>query len=120
PPCRWWAAGLIFEGPDSPLLEVRCPLKPGAPCVLRQPEGNAMVFYSLDPIQGKGGRIRQIEYRGGSFGWWVSPDGSRVAVVNGRDRIEVLTRSDRTWREIPTDPPGGQLTSIAWAADGRG
>lgn len=111
---------LIFEGPDCPLLEVRCPLKPGAPCVLRQPEGNAMVFYSLDPIQGKGGRIGQIEYRGGSFGWWVSPDGSRVAVVNGRDRIEVLTRSDRTWREIPTDPPGGQLTSIAWAADGRG
>jgi len=116
---------LVFQGPDSP-VDLRCPLKPGAPCVLRQPEGDAMVFYSLDPIRGKGGRIGQIAYTakdttllGGDFGWWVSPDGSRVAVVNARDRIEVLTISDHTWREIPTDPPGGQLTSIAWAADGN-
>jgi len=116
-PAAGGAPELVFQRPDSE-MQLRCPLKPGSDCVLRLTEGNAMAFYSLDPVRGKGERFGQIEYKGG--GWWISPDGSGVAVVNGRDRIEVLTLSRRTWREIQTDPPGGQLTSICWAADGNG
>ena len=117
---------LIFEDPtrliEDPTgsMDFNCPLKPGSPCAFRQTEGNQRVFYSFDPVRGKGGRIGQIEYMGGAFDWDISPDGSRLAVVDNRDRVELLTLSDRTWREIPADPAGGQFTSINWAPDGNG
>ncbi|HEY6272977.1 MAG TPA: hypothetical protein VIX19_13425 [Terriglobales bacterium] len=57
--------------------------------------------------------------------WDVSPDGSRVALIGEREdqhygKIEVLTFSDGTWREISPERPLGLLMFIAWAADGKG
>ena len=55
--------------------------------------------------------------------WNVSPDASSVAVVDElkyKERIEVLTLSDRAWHEVSVEPGWGLLQSIAWAADGKG
>ena len=119
---------IIFEGPGP--WNLLCPLNPGPPCVFRRTEGKQIAFYSFDLLRGEGARIGQIDVpwrdpsatmnQEGVFDWDVSADGSRLAVVSGRDRIEVFTRSDRTWREISADPPGGQFTNLAWAPDGKG
>ena len=56
------------------------------------------------------------------YNWDVSPDGSRLAVVDfsHKGRIEVLRLSDRAWQEVAVEPGGGILTSVSWAADGNG
>jgi Tol biopolymer transport system component len=116
---------LVLEEPYNDLLDFKCPLKPGSDCVLSRREGKEMVFYSLDPVRGEGDRIADIEvktslYTGaGDVDWSVSPDGSRLAVVDAQPRIEVLARSGRTWREISVEPGWGPLRSIAWTTDGK-
>ena len=57
------------------------------------------------------------------MGWAVSPDGSRLALVDQEKyggTIEVLTLLDGAWQEISLEPSGEHLQSIAWAADGKG
>jgi WD40-like Beta Propeller Repeat len=103
-----------------------CPLKPGPACVLRQQEGKDFVFYSLDPVRGKGEQLGKIQASASGLlaGWSISPDGSRLALVRGEDkykgRIDMLTFSDRAWHEVPVEPGWGILQTIAFAPDGRG
>jgi Tol biopolymer transport system component len=106
--------------------KLACPLAAKAPCVMSQVEGKELVFYSLDPMRGKGAQLGQIEVdmTGIYYDWGVSPDGSGLAVVraspNHKGRIEVLTLSDRAWHQVAVEPGGGNLTSISWAPDGKG
>ncbi len=96
--------------------------KASSPCVLGLIEGKDLVFYGLDPVGGKGPQLGKIEVVGKYMGWRVSPDGSRLAVVD-RDkygaRIETLSLADGSWHEISLEPGSGNLQSIAWAADGK-
>jgi Tol biopolymer transport system component len=113
----------VLEGPAATDWNYRCPLKPGSPCVLMQKEGKDYVFYSLDPIRGKGDQLGRIEVSSRFIGWNVPPDGSRLALVDShkyRGRIEVLTLSERAWHEVSGEPGWGDFQSIAWAADGNG
>ena len=104
--------------------DVLCSSNPKAssPCVLSQHEGKDLVFYSLDPVRGKGSRLGKIEVVGRYTGWCVSPDGSRLALVDQdkyEGRIEALALADGAWHEVPLKPGGEHLQSIAWAADGK-
>jgi Tol biopolymer transport system component len=109
-------AEMVLQSPAGS-QDLSCPLVPGPPCAFMLKEAKQVAFYSFDPVRGLGGRIGQID---GASDWDLSPDGTRIAVVNNRDRVKLLTLSDRTWHEIPADPPGGRFTSINWASDGRG
>jgi eukaryotic-like serine/threonine-protein kinase len=118
---------MVLEEPAGILWDYGCVLKPGSSCVLSQTEGKDLVFYSLDPVRGKGEQLGKMEVGENTFvrwNWSVSPDGSRLALVRGEDnykgRIDVLTFSDRAWHEVSVEPAGGGLQSIAWATDGRG
>ena len=115
---------MVLEEAAATDWDYRCPLKPGSPCVLRQKEGKDFVFYSLDPARGKGEQLGKIEAHSvGYTGWNVSPDVSRLALVDSleyRGRMEVLTLSDRAWHEVSGEPGWGDFQSIAWAADGHG
>ena len=119
---------MILEEPPSGLHAFRCPLMAGSSCVLSEEEGKNLVFYSLDPVRGKGAQLGKIEATMGSahfYDWAVSADGSRLAVVDPvykdySGRIEVLTLSDRAWHEVFVEPGWGDLWSVAWAADGKG
>ena len=118
-PAAGGPAETVLQSPPGS-MPLSCPLTPGPPCAFPRREGNQVIFYSFDPVRGLGNRIGQIEYDGGSFDWDLSPDGSRLVVVNGRDRVELLTLRDRSWREIQVEPPGGQFTYINWMPDGIG
>jgi Tol biopolymer transport system component len=119
----------LSSGPPEVVLEessaVRwsygCPVRPGSPCVLLEQQGEQSVFYSLDPIRGRGARLATLE--GTGFQWGIAFDGSRLALIDEarhKGRIAVLTISDRTWQEISVQPGSGQLQDISWAADGKG
>ena len=115
---------VLEESPGTSLVGYWCPLKPGSQCVLAQKEGKDFIFYSLDPVRGKGEQLGKIEASAGVPVWSVSPDGSRLTLVRGEDRykgrIDVLTFRDHAWREVPVEPEWGSLQYIAWAADGNG
>jgi len=106
------------------LWDYKCPLKQGSPCVLGEKNGDDIVFYSLDPVRGKGRQLGRAALRP-YFGWdWdVSPDGSRLALIgelNHDGLIQVLTLADSSWHEISPEPPFGLQMFIAWAADSKG
>jgi serine/threonine protein kinase/Tol biopolymer transport system component len=89
---------MVLEEPAGVEWDYGCPLKRGSPCVLRQEEGKQAVFYSLDPVRGRGDRIGTEA--SDQINWGISADGSRLALVDERKyngRIEVLTLSDRAW-----------------------
>ena len=138
----------VLEGLAAEFDALSCKYNPKAdpPCVLAMSEGENLVFYSLDPIKGKGRQLGKIDVMGfGSMrGWDLSPDGSRVAVVSLHKktaqidvgtqieyggRIDVLTLSDGNWHRIlaePTDQAASagnqqlmRFCQIAWAADGK-
>jgi len=108
---------LVFRMPAPAHFDFRCPLKSGA-CVLSQDQGNEILFYPLDPVRGKGERLLGKRVRRNWISWDVSPDGSSVTAVDGRSIV--LTLSDGAWHELPVDERWGGLSSIAWAADGKG
>jgi serine/threonine protein kinase/Tol biopolymer transport system component len=96
--------------------------KANSPCILALMEGKNVVFYSLDPIHGKGKRLGTIEVIGRFMGWDVSPDGSKVALVDEEkygNQIQILSLANGSWRQISIDPSVGHLQHIAWTADGR-
>ncbi len=106
------------------LDDFSCSQNPRAssPCVLGLLEDKDLIFYSVDPLRGKGSRLGKIPVFGAYMGWDLSSDGSRIAVVDGdkyEGRIEVLTLSDGSWHEVAREPGGRHLQSIAWAADGK-
>jgi serine/threonine protein kinase/Tol biopolymer transport system component len=125
-----------LEMPSAELDEFRCRYNPKAisPCVLALREGQDLVFYSLDPLRGKGSQLGKIAVLGFPWmrGWDVSPDGSSVAVVSAHkygERIEVLTLANGAWHEIAAEPAEHiagvalrgktKFCQIAWAADGK-
>jgi eukaryotic-like serine/threonine-protein kinase len=122
----------VNGGPSEKVMELsskdwayqgfRCPHIADLPCVLSQREEKAVVFYSLDPIRGKGAELGKIEVPewGMSLEWGVSPDGSRIAYVAQKEMIRVLTLSDHAWHDISVEPGQGELQSITWVADGKG
>jgi tRNA A-37 threonylcarbamoyl transferase component Bud32 len=127
---RWPLAGgspeMVLEEPAGLEWGYSCPPKPVSRCVLYQKEGKDLVFYSFyspDLVRGRGDRLGSIELEKIGWGWFLSFDGSRVAVVGAKGhegQIEVLTLSDHAWREIPVERGWGKLRDIAWAADGKG
>jgi Tol biopolymer transport system component len=120
---------IVLQDPGGDIFahqwDYRCPVKPGSPCVLCDVLGeknrNDIAFYSLDPVRGKGEQLGRIEADFFLSGRWsISPDGSRLALLDGEGKIDVLTFRDHNWHKVLVAPPWGGLYSIAWAADGKG
>jgi serine/threonine protein kinase/Tol biopolymer transport system component len=113
----------VLEGPAGLKCVYRCPPKPGSQCVLALQEGKDRVFYSLDPLRGKGEQLGKMPATPPSLDdWGISPDASRLALVDYvkyKGRIEVLTLADHSWHEVPVEPGWGNLQSMAWATGGK-
>jgi Tol biopolymer transport system component len=120
----------VVGGPPEKVLETPntdsdffCPGKAGNACVMNGWDGDSMVFYSLDPLRGKGEQLGKLKVDAHwYFGWAISPDGTRLAVVDHShvDRIAVLTLADKSWHDVAVEPGWGLFQSVAWTADGKG
>lgn len=108
---------------ESVRVSLSCAHKPGNPCVLSGKDKENLVFYAFDPVRGKGNLLGKIEIdEDSNFGSAISPDGSRLAAFDHshKNRIELLTLSNRAWHEIDVEPGWGLIQSLAWTPDGKG
>ncbi len=116
-------ARLVWK--ENELDEWRCPLVSGTSCALRQTDGRQMfIFYSLDPLTGKGRELARSTYTPTIYGdWALSPDGTVAAIPNHDSQSPLirLVRLDGTGgeREIKIHQ-ASQLWGICWAPDSKG
>src|SRR5271154_3614778 len=90
-------------GPRSTLMtgryEYKCGVSPSSSCVVSDLKDPQLTFSYLDPLKGKGGEIASIAgYEGGQPRWDLSPDGSRIAIVDDNvqnGEIRILNLADR-------------------------
>lgn len=98
--------------------------KATSPCVLGLWEGEKkLVFYSLDPVKGKGLKVGELETGAPDVAWLQSHDGSGVAAVLFHDdpgKIKVASLVNRPLEEISCGANLGHLDGVAWAADDKG
>jgi Tol biopolymer transport system component len=121
-PAAGGRAETILEEPPQTQWSYACGAKPGSSCILSQLEQPNVVFYSLDPLRGKGAKLGQYSHItdfSGHSGWSLSPDGSRIAYVTKQGQIEIMSLDDRIWHEISLAPQWQQLQTVAWAPDGK-
>src|SRR5262249_15987510 len=96
---------------------------PSSRCVFDAMEGSQTVFYSFDPVHGRGPEVARLEM--GQWPVWnLSADGSSLAVVDGRSsppRIEVLSLVRRTRPQpIPDRKDLNGIAHIGPDVSGRG
>jgi serine/threonine protein kinase len=101
-----------------------CGSSPSSSCVVSELKHDRLTFFHLDPIKGKGEKIAHFDgYQSFDPRWDLSPDASRLAIVDPGQRkgeIRVLNLADRrvtvspirNWRWF-------LLESVSWAADGK-
>ena len=111
-----------------PLDEFRCPLSQSGACILRQTiEHREFIYYSLDPVTGKGPELGRTAWAPTILGDWnISPDGSAVAIAihdraNPRIRIVPLHALAPETQEHEILVSGfEQLSDAVWIPDRQG
>ncbi len=113
-------------GPRSTLMmgryEYKCSFSLSSSCVASDLKNAQLTFFYLDPAKGRGEEIASIVgYKGGQPRWDLSPDGSKIAIVDDGDQrgeIRILSLADRriSTLQVPNRP---HLQHISWAADGK-
>ncbi|HEY3742998.1 MAG TPA: hypothetical protein VGL53_24295 [Bryobacteraceae bacterium] len=101
----------------------RCPPRAGSSCVLAEVRDKQIIFSSFDALEGRKKELIRIPRNSDFRTWDLSPDGREVAITmfdfNAGDvRIVPLLDGGGAQRTLSA-MPFTQLTTIAWAADGR-
>jgi len=112
--------GPSLQRPGSNRRVLRCPRRPGKSCVLAVETGNTLQFHVYDPDQatGRGRELARIRLDRPDYGWNVSADGGRVAVVNGGRTIKLVNLNTGGVRKFSIDT-SVYSQGIAWDASGR-
>jgi eukaryotic-like serine/threonine-protein kinase len=115
-------------GPRSTLMMgsyyYGCGSSPSSSCVVSELKDKHLTFFHLDPVKGKGDEIARLDdYRYPFPGWSLSPDGSRLAIVDpagDKNEIQILNVLDRKTTALPIRNSKWQsLQQVSWAADGK-
>jgi eukaryotic-like serine/threonine-protein kinase len=113
---------LFDVSPGDASLQLRCPTRPGRPCVIGRVHDQDLVFYELDPMKGQGQELaRTVVGKPGEWMVWnLSHDGTQVA-LSGSDRLTKVVRiidlKNHTQRDLPLPL---YAAGICWSFDGRG
>ena len=113
PPERVWT---ISEGGQA---ELDC--ASGVRCIFgeRDDGRKEYVFFSFDPVEGRGDELSRIEDRPPFVQWALSPDGNTIAVVNYDGDLRLVELESGTVQEIHDDRwRFGEF--VAWDALGKG
>ena len=113
----------LFEvSPGDASLQLRCPTRPGRPCVIGRMHDQDLVFYELDPMKGQGQELaRTVVGKPGEWMVWdLSQDGGQIAVSSSeklRDHVRIIDLKNHTQRDLPVPL---FVEGICWSFDGRG
>jgi len=113
----------LFEvSPGDRALELRCPTRPGRPCVIGRVHDQDLVFYELDPVKGQGQELaRTVVGKPGEWMLWnLSHDGTQIAVSSSeklQDSVRIIDLKNHTQRDLPV---AVTVEGICWSFDGRG
>jgi Protein kinase domain len=111
----------ITEKPGDYYLT--CAHAPAELCVLSEREPKQLVFYALDPVQGKGRELIRADVNPGvlDYLWNLSPDGSRVAIMMPAERrIRILSLRGGSPRDVAVNGWTPDGFPFFWSADGMG
>ena len=120
----------IAGGPATVVLSghygYRCAKAPSSLCVLSELEGNRLIFWVLDPFEGRGRELTSVELKRNHFGqqlyaWSLSPDGKNIALVdNGAsgDQVWILSAEGGASRGLRLKG-WTVLQRVSWSADGN-
>ncbi len=115
------ASSVLVKGETT----YKCGTVPSAGCVLAEVQGQQLVFFNLDPVEGKGAEIQRVQVHSGADwnrAWSLSPDGNKIAIVDpgaSVGEVRILTLVDH--KVVPLALQGWNwedLESVAWSADG--
>src|SRR5208282_3508197 len=103
---------------------LKCGSSPSSSCVVSEFADHQLVFFRLDPVKGKGEEITRVAgYQAPEPRWDLSPDGSKLAIVDPdqhKGEIRVLSLSDRRVTVLAVRSwKWSDLALISWAADGK-
>jgi DNA-binding winged helix-turn-helix (wHTH) protein/Tol biopolymer transport system component len=108
--------------------EYACGSLPSSSCVVAELKDGHLIFSHLDPLKGRGEEIARVDEYLPDIGlqeahWDLSPDGTRIAIVDEGERkgeIRILNLVDRSITVLPVrDWRWSTLALISWAADGK-
>ena len=113
-------------GPRSTLMmgryEYKCSFSPSSSCIVSSLRDAQLTFFYLDPLKGRGQEIASIAgYREVQPRWDLSPDGSKIAIVDEigeKGEIRILNLADRRISVLRVRNYQ-QLQHVSWAADGQ-
>lgn len=100
----------------------RCVFAPANLCAIAEQseDGKPLIFTAFDAL-GRGAVIATFETEpAASYMWSLSPDATRIAILNHRDdRIHIVSLNGKAPREV-TIKHGLRAAGVYWAADGKG
>ncbi len=103
--------------------DFRCPYLAGSarPCVLSEFNGGQLVFFALNPLQGRKGELARLDVEPEDTFWDLSPDGSRIAFGGCEPdggHIRILDLAGGGTSEL-TERGWACLISATWSPDGN-
>jgi serine/threonine protein kinase/Tol biopolymer transport system component len=121
----------IHGGPSQTVLTARngldnvarCSRVPGGVCAVGETtaDDKQLIFTGFDPVKGRGAELTRYDTQPGAvYGWSLSPDGTRIAVMTPSEgRVHILHLDGRPSEEIvPKNIKLGD--ALDWSADGKG
>jgi hypothetical protein len=101
----------------------RCSRAPATLCAMGEasPDHKQLLFTSFDPLKGRGPELLRYETEPAvTYSWSLSPDGTRIAVLNPAEgRVHVFQLDGKPNEEIaPKNIVLGD--ALDWAADSKG
>jgi len=99
----------------------RCTVAPASLCAIAEmsASGHELVFSSVSVAEGRGRELARFNaIAGADYRWALSPDGTRIALLNMMERrIHVLALTGgATYVDVPAP---GRLGYVSWTSDGQ-
>jgi eukaryotic-like serine/threonine-protein kinase len=116
------ASSVLLKGENT----YKCATVPSARCVLAEVQGQQLVFFNFDPIEGKGAEIQRVQFHPDADwtqAWSLSPDGNKIAIADTEmptAELQILTVADGKIATLALQGwkwENSATRSVAWSAD---
>jgi Tol biopolymer transport system component len=115
-PVSGGAPELILE-PEG-VVAVHCATGRWRICVLSETVGSQIIFAEIDPLKGRMGEIARTNVASEDCDWSLSPDASRIALVNNlSDNVQILDLRSKQVSVIHPIPALTGIQRVSWSAE---